>query len=331
MLQEKTPVLPTVLDTIKAGLEFTTKHLWLVMIPVLLDGFYWLGPRLSVRPVLETMAGFVVQQAAAAGQPETTITEFAEQMKQLAESVNLFSQLNLPLIGIPTLMSGLSPEKTPIQPFSIELDNAFLILLVAGILSGIGLGLSALYYGLIAKTIRGEAVRISWLWHDLPLLLAKLFGFFLLVGLIAVILFTPFFCMSFLTILISPNLTMLLWFIGAMPAMTLVLYGFFGPHAILLHARPVLIALRESINLVRQHQMTAIGLFLLVYIVGNGMTLLWRIADNGSWLTLVSIVGHGFVSTSLAAATFIFYRDRYPTLPTTTYQPPETQNSKLGT
>ncbi len=314
MLKEKTPALPTVLDSVKAGLEFTSQHLWLVVIPVLLDGFYWLGPRLSVRPVLETMAGIVVQQAAAAGQPETTIGEFAEAMKLLAGSVNLFSRLNLPLIGVPALMSGLSPQETPLQPVVIELNNIFLVLLITMFLSGSGLILSVLYYGLIAQAVRGEAVRISWLWQELPLLLVKMLGFIVLVVIIAALLFLPFFCLSFITVLFSPDLTMLLWFIGAMPAMTLVLYGFFGPHAILMQARPVLTALRESLQLVRRHQMAVVGLFLLVYITGNGMTLLWRIADDGSWLTFVSIVGHGFVSTSLAAATFIFYRDRYPTV-----------------
>jgi len=35
------------------------------------------------------------------------------------------------------------------------------------------------------------------------------------------------------------------------------------------------------------------------------------LAEDGGWFTAVSILGHGFVSTSLVVATFNFYRDRY--------------------
>ena len=39
------------------------------------------------------------------------------------------------------------------------------------------------------------------------------------------------------------------------------------------------------------------------------MDLLWRTPDEASWLMLVGIAGHAFVTTSLLAATFIYYRD----------------------
>jgi hypothetical protein len=36
---------------------------------------------------------------------------------------------------------------------------------------------------------------------------------------------------------------------------------------------------------------------------------LWRVPDEKSWLSLVGVAGHAFISTSLLAASFIYYRD----------------------
>ena len=38
----------TIMDTLSAGFDRTTRRLWLVLIPALLDVAIWLGPRLSV-------------------------------------------------------------------------------------------------------------------------------------------------------------------------------------------------------------------------------------------------------------------------------------------
>ncbi|MBP7997860.1 MAG: hypothetical protein KA314_06070 [Chloroflexi bacterium] len=314
LTKEKTPALPTVLETVKAGLELTSQHLWLIVIPVLLDGFYWLGPRLSIRPLMEAFMGILIQQAAATGQPLSTLDTFRETWDQLTLTVNLFTNISLPLIGVPTLMNGPTPEATPIQPSTMEISNVLIISLLLLLFMAMGLLLSVIYYGLVAQAVNQEPIHLSWFWRTLPKLLVKLTGQILFVGALSLIILFPLFCVSLFTSLFSLNLTMFLWFVGAMPLMALILYGYFGPHGVFLNSRPVLTALRESILLVQMHLFSALGLFLLVYLLGNGLTILWQIADDGSWLTVVSIVGHGFVSTSLAAATFIFYRDRYPTL-----------------
>jgi len=314
LTKEKTPALPSVWDTLKAGLDLTTKHLWLIIIPVLLDSFYWLGPRISIRPMLETFLGMMVQQAAATNQPAANIEIMSSMGQQWASSVNLFTTVTLPLIGVPALMGGLSPEKTPLQPSIIEINNLAGVMLVLGLFLGLGLLLSAIYYGLVAQAVRAESARLDWWWREWPKVVLKLIALIFLVLTMGLIALFPFFCLSMVAALFSVNLATLVWFVGAMPLMTLILYGFFGPHGLLLHSRPILSALRESFSLMQMHLMSALGLFLVIYLLGNGLTILWQIADDGSWLTLVSIVGHGFISTALAAATFIFYRDRYPTL-----------------
>jgi hypothetical protein len=51
-------------------------------------------------------------------------------------------------------------------------------------------------------------------------------------------------------------------------------------------------------------------LFLLIFLIINqGLNFLWTTPSQGSWLMLVGIAGHAFVSTALLAASFIYYRD----------------------
>ena len=313
-MKTTTPVFPSLWDTLKTGLDLTTKHVWLILLPVLLDGFFWLGPRLSIRPVVESFMTLMVEQAAAPEQSASMIEQYKEFQELYAGAVNLFSSLNLPLIGVPTLMSGAIPAQTPIPTTTIELDNVGLILLLVGLFSVAGLLLSIVYYSLVAQAVHEEGVHISWLWRKLPHQTMSLALMLMVIGLVGGIFFVPFFCLSLFASYFNITFAFLLAFVGMMPGMTLVLYSFFSPHGVLFYDRPPLSAIRESIALVRAHQSTTVSLFVLLYLLSYGMTWLWRLADDGSWLTLVSIVGHGFVSTALAAATFIFYRDRYPTL-----------------
>lgn len=308
------PALPSIWDTLKAGFDLTTRHLWLILIPVLLDSFYWLGPRISIRPLLETFLGMMVQQAAATNQPAANIEILSNMGQQWVSSVNLFTTITLPLIGVPALMGGLAPEKTPLQPSVIEVNNLAGVMLIFGLFLGLGLLLSAIYYGLVAQAVRAESARLDWWWRQWPRTFLNLVALIFLVLTMGLMAMLPFFCLSMFAARFSVNLATLIWFVGAMPLITMILYGFFGPHGVLLHSRPILSALRESLGLMRIHLIPALGLFLVIYLLGNGLTILWQTADDGTWLTLVSIIGHGFISTALAAATFIFYRDRYPTL-----------------
>ena len=47
---------PGLIATLSAGFELTTHHLWLITLPLILDIFYWLGPRLSVQRIVEESA-----------------------------------------------------------------------------------------------------------------------------------------------------------------------------------------------------------------------------------------------------------------------------------
>jgi len=36
---------------------------------------------------------------------------------------------------------------------------------------------------------------------------------------------------------------------------------------------------------------------------------LWKVPPSDSWMTLVGIAGHAFITTAILAASFVYYRD----------------------
>ena len=56
--------------------------------------------------------------------------------------------------------------------------------------------------------------------------------------------------------------------------------------------------------------MSGSGMFLIMVImIGYGLDMLWSTPGVENWMLLVGIIGHGFISCSLLASTFVFYRD----------------------
>ena len=52
------------------------------------------------------------------------------------------------------------------------------------------------------------------------------------------------------------------------------------------------------------------SLFVLsVLLIAIGLNFVWSIPSSDSWMTLIGIAGHAFITTSLLAASFIYYRD----------------------
>jgi hypothetical protein len=52
------------------------------------------------------------------------------------------------------------------------------------------------------------------------------------------------------------------------------------------------------------------GLFVLsAFVLRRGLNYLWSVPPENSWMMVVGIAGHAFISTALLAASFVYYRD----------------------
>lgn len=313
MMQKKEPTtpLPGIWQTIAAGFDFTSKHLWLLLLPVLLDSFFWLGPRLSGRLIIERFISLLPTDQA--------LLDLNSQLLAMAPRTNLFTSLSVPLLGIPALMVGATPEKTPLPTQIVELHSVAAWMGLFLLFSLMGLLLTAVYYTFIAQSLQRAGVdnaplsgpalmrRVATVW-------LSLIGLSVVVVIMGLVLYIPLLPISLVLGFISTVLAALVLFLGPVIMMWVVIYLFFVPYGLAWHGRSLFQTAVESLQLVRLHIIPTLGLLLALLIIRNLLSMVLLIADDGSWLTLAGMVGHAFVMTSLVAATFIFYRDRYQVL-----------------
>ena len=69
-------------------------------------------------------------------------------------------------------------------------------------------------------------------------------------------------------------------------------------------------ALFSSFTVVRMNFLPAVGLIILVNVLGMGLGLIWRSIMGSTVGMLVAILFNAYIGTSLTVASFIFYRDR---------------------
>lgn len=230
-------------------------------------------------------------------------------LSDLADQINLFTYLSLPVIGVPTLMGGLVPLDTPLQPFVWEVDSVLIWSLLFVGLTLVGLVLSAVYFSLIAAALRSDQQETAPFLQFLVVSLFRLFLLSLVFLVLLLVIWLPMLPIVLIMALVG----------GQFGASIILMTGFafvaiymaFSIQGIFLNGRPTGRALVESVRLVRRHMSSTMALFLVVIFLRGLLNMLWRLVDNGTWLTFVSILAHSFVSTALVAATFIFYRDRY--------------------
>jgi hypothetical protein len=119
----------------------------------------------------------------------------------------------------------------------------------------------------------------------------------------------PLLIMLWLLSLINGVLQTVLTFLLVIPVSWLVLWGFFSFHGIFASAQNAFVSVRNGFRLLR-YGLPPLGWFVMLFIlISQGMDMLWRIPPADSWMMGVGILGHAFVSTSLLAASFIYYRD----------------------
>ena len=302
--ENKNSVFPGLPETIVAGFDVTTKHLWLLIIPVILDTFLWLGPRLSLRPLIEQFITYLPTEEAYAA--------FNEMLPILATRTNLFTSLSIPFIGVPVMLAGMTPENTPLTTTVVEMADPGLVLAYWLGLSFVGVLLTAVFLTLIAQTIQAEDQLTNRqlghrTWQVWWRLLAGLMAYLMILLIIYILLVI----IATAAALISPVLSLFVLLIGPFMGAWILISCYYTPHGLALYGRPLIRAIQGSLALMKKSTLPAVGLILVIILTNTFLDpLLQSLADGGSWLTFVSILGHAFINTSLITATFIFYRDK---------------------
>lgn len=326
-----------VIGCLTAGFEMVGRHLWLIILPVLLDLFLWLGPRLSVVPLLEGFVALLLAQPAPDQITARQIALFAQLVEQFGEQFNLLSLLSaLPLLNVPSLLARHAPGVvSPLgEPHVLVVTSVLTLIAWGVVLVPIGLLLGFLYLDSLAcrvRAMRSPNEQESALSADgtsaaegteqalrLSSGVGKLVRVFLFAtGLLAAgMMLAPLWMLLVGTVTaIAPSLGLLVWMFSMGLGSYISLHLLFVVPGVVLGERGLLRATWESVVLMHTRFPSVAGLVLLVMVIYEGLGYAWSLPSSDSWSLLVGVLGNGCIATGLTAAVFVFYQEWTGQLP----------------
>jgi hypothetical protein len=125
-------------------------------------------------------------------------------------------------------------------------------------------------------------------------------GFFVMLPLL--------FVLGLLT-MVSPLLSNTILIVILILSYWLIVPLFFMPHGIFTRKQNALYSVLSSLQMSRFTLPTS-GMFVFsVFLLARGLSYLWCVPMSDSWMMLVGISGHAFITTALLAASLVYYRD----------------------
>ena len=308
---QELPAPPRLIPALVAGFDAITNHIMLILFPFTLDLLIWLAPHLRLKNLIETFLVEVTRLSVNESPELINMVETGREVwLQMAERINLAVILRSYPVGIPSLMSSSMPLETPLgTPMMLEIPTLGYTFLVAIILITVGLIIGTLFYLLVAQASSGDGMQwqqalLEWPRSSLQVFLLALvwIGLLMLVSI-------PASCIISITTLAGFSFGQL----------SILLYGgfliwlffplLFSAHGIFIKKLSVWPSIRSGIRITNTMLPTTILFVVSVFVLTQGLDILWRIPPAASWLTLLGIIGHAFVTTGILSASFVYYRD----------------------
>jgi hypothetical protein len=145
------------IGSLAAGFEMLGQRLWLIALPVLLDLLLWLGPRLSIAPLLKQFVDLLLAQPTADPRMASQVAQATQMLEQFGDQFNLFSLLTaLPLLNVPSLLGQHVPGSvSPLDgPRVLPATNVLTPMAWGVVLVPMGLLLGFLYLNSLARQVR---------------------------------------------------------------------------------------------------------------------------------------------------------------------------------
>jgi hypothetical protein len=305
-----------IIEALTSGFEIVAAHLQVLLLPLAIDLFLWVGPRVTLRPAWSRIEDFFTLFVQSTdGESQQRFIQTAKLFHDMAQAA---PDRFLPILLPPTLFGGRHAGSLPfdfkplvLQTFSGSM--AGIVLAVVG-----GLILCEVYCGWIAFYVVDEAPRF---WSLARQLFSVVVQTFLAIGLAVFIAIVSVLMLSVLSVMLQligvsgdAADSLVGWLILVVIFIFIVPFGMmlvFTIHGMFLNRRNIFGAMWDSIRVVQWNMMPTFMLFVLVVGIYVAMRIIWALASSGSWLSLAAIGGNSFITTGLIAATFVYFKDRY--------------------
>ena len=306
-----------VIESLQQGFTFLNHHLWLILLPIFLDAFLWLGPRLSISSLIDTfLETLLTTQSQVPPEFSANFEAAIESMKSLGTEYNLFSLLAGLLTGMPSLFARLDFQSVATQSAKvIEVTSWQSMLLWVAVLIPLGILIGSFWLTLMIFAMRhgrmvGRAFfsRWGWVWLNVNLYLLALIAALIFASLILGVIAT------FLIMVLGNAGVMLftiLWVLVIGFSIWLSIGLFFVVIAVALDGVNLAQAVWRSLNVVGRNAVSTLGLLILTLLITEGFSRIWLQLSGQTWGLALGVVGNAYLGAALLASAVLFYQSRY--------------------
>ncbi len=302
-----------VIDALSSGFELVLRHPYVLLVPLALDLFLWLGPQIHAKPVFDQVVRALSGVAPVQGSSpdaQQALDAFKSAVQATGDSFNLFSVIALFALGIPTLVVVDAPAGTapPSVLFSVPNQVAFFAWVV--LFGLIGLFLGSVFLSSIGWSIRRGSGAGAFATRVVKAF-ASLLALFLVALIGSTLVIVPFFVSAAMVSVLSPGLGFFLILACWLVLMWAALYMAFAIPAIFVSGSNVPQAILNSITIFRYNFWSALGLIFLVILIQMGFSVVWDALLGSTAGMLVDMVANAILGTGMVAAMMLFYADRF--------------------
>jgi hypothetical protein len=303
------------IDALFAGFELVFRQPWILLVPIALDLFLWLGPQIHAKPIFDQLLSILNASAAQSGSPDTqqALDAFKSAFQAAGEQFNVFSFVAMFGMGIPTIMPIVDPPPVdlfkPAVLFSIEDQSVFLGWFVLFALVGVLLG--SIYLAGIARAVKREPGNMLSFLPETVRSFARVLMLVVALGLGGLVLMIPFALGALLVSLLSPGLGVFFILAIWLVLMWAALYLSFAVPSIFVSGVGVQKSILNSITVFRYNFWSAIGLVFLVVVIQMGFSIIWQQFQDSTAGLIVDMLANAVLGTALVAAMMLFYYDRF--------------------
>jgi hypothetical protein len=296
-----------VIDTLGLGFETVLSRPLLIVPPVFLDLYLWLGVHVTSEPLMMRVGDWLRRQGFASDATVTTVEQGGT--RNIAELAVLW----MPTLRVPSFLASV-PDDTAYRLEAwrpVWSLSSWTIALLGAALLVVGLIVGAEYLLAIAAaialperdrerfpgtgTLRGAWNLVSW---------------YIVAGLLATLILWPVFAAYVAAEFFGNGSSFWLVLMLLLPVSWAFVLFFFSVQAMFVDRVGPLQALRSSYRVVRSDGWNSLGIIFVYFLLTVGFPQVWLVIASQPIGLMIAIAGHAFIGTGIIAATMVFYRDR---------------------
>lgn len=317
-----------ILEAIASGFSEVLAKPYLIIVPLVLDLVLWLGLQISIKPFTEPFARLMQDDGGANG------PEAAKEVLALGNHVHLNE---LAALFVPSIFAGLSKENIlnwlvtflapPLAqgvdrnnifsgfadgPFAIwSPPHWFAVVTIGALLFILATFVLVLFRVPVARAVASRKGSAKHLIREMAWAWIRLVGLLVLTGIAMIGILVPILIVAVILLVLGINIAIVialaLFTVGGMAA----IYSFFVLDAMLLLQIGPIDAIRTSFSLVRGRFGECFRFAMICVLIQSGILHVWQVLIENPPGFVIALLANAFIGTGIAAATMIFFADRF--------------------